>query len=364
MNKLLIILFSLTLVACGAGNSAAPDSQASEAVAVPVEAVSASRGSVVGLYSATASLEADSEARVVPRMAGRVVEILAEEGDRVRAGQVLARVDDDRLRLELARAEAELNRLRQDHARQREMHQRQLISAEAFERVQYQLEAQQAMVDLARLELSHAAITAPFAGVVSERMLRLGNMVDTITPVFVVTAMDPLRAVLHVPERELGRLSAGQSAELRADALPGQRFPGKVARVAPVVDAQSGTVRVTIEVSDSSGALRPGMFGRFEIVHDRRDDVVLVPVEAVISEDGRHSVFVIEDGQARRRSVVTGYRNNGHFEIIEGLSPGERVVTTGQNALRSGSLVMVIGDDTSGALVEDARSADSVDLRA
>ena len=354
----LLIMIALVplLVACGNGGPSVGAMPEPAATRIPVEVAEVRQGTIMAFYSATATLESDGEARIVPRITGRVVEILAEEGDRVRAGQVLARIDDDRLRLELARAEADLSRLRQDLARQREMHQRNLIATEIFERLQYEVQAQQAQVDLVSLELSYTEITAPIDGVVSERMVRAGNMVNSSDTVFIVTAMEPLQAILNVPERELARLQAGQLARLQVDALPGEMFTGRVARISPVVDSASGTFRVTIALDEHGQRLRPGMFGRFHIVYDRRDEAVLVPVAAVMNEDGRQSVFVVEDGEAQRRSIRVGHRNNGELEVREGLEPGERVVVIGQASLRSGAQVLVIGDPDPSA-AEDAPDA-------
>ncbi|TVQ38527.1 MAG: efflux RND transporter periplasmic adaptor subunit [Wenzhouxiangella sp.] len=343
-SSLILVLLVVVLAACSNGNSQGPLNGESETVRIPVEVSEAQLGTISAFYSATATLEADGEAKVVARISGRIIEILAEEGDRVQAGDVLARIDDDRLRLELARAEADLSRLRQDFNRQREMHQRNLIATEVFERIQFEYQAQQTQVELVRLELSYADVTAPIDGVVSERMVRVGNMVNTTDPVFVVTAMEPILATLHVPERELARLQPGQLAMLQVDALPGQPFAGRIARISPVVDAASGTFRVTVELSDHGQRLRPGMFGRFNIVYDSRDQAVLIPVAAVMSEDGRHSVFVVDASQAQRRAVTLGYRNNGQYEIVEGLEPGERVVVTGQASLRTGTEVLVLGE--------------------
>jgi len=344
------VLFLLTgwamLSACGSQSpDAAAENEEEDTPAVPVEAVLAHQDVIEAFYSATATLEADGEASVVPRVGGRITAIEVEEGDRVAAGDTLARIDDERLRLELARAEADLKRLRQDLTRQREMHERDMISTEAYERLQYEFEAQTAAVELARLELSYTAIEAPIDGVVSERMIKVGNMVGTTQPVFRVTAFDPLLATLHVPERELSRLAAGQAAVLRADAIPGERFVGVIDRISPVVDADSGTFRVTVELTDDTGRLRPGMFGRFDIVYDRRENAVLVPVESVLMEDGEASVFVVEGNEASRRSVTVGYRNNGHLEIVEGVESGETVVVTGQASLRTGATVQVLGNE-------------------
>jgi RND family efflux transporter MFP subunit len=347
MNRLMVLagaVFLVLLTACGQ----APESdealadEAETVEQIPVEVGRASLGSVSAFYSATASLEADGRAQVVPRISGQVTELLVEEGDSVEAGQILARLDADRLRLQLAQAKANMRRLEQDFDRHREMHERDMISTETFDRLKFEFEAQSAQYELAQLELSYSDITAPIAGVISMRQVRVGNQVNTADPVFEITALDPLQAVLDVPERELSRLQPGQVAVVRADALPGEQFLGEVARISPVIDPASGTFRVTVELSGEQQRLRPGMFGRFSIIYDQRDEVVLVPVEAVLSEDGRSAVFVIRDGQAERRAVVPGYRNNGHFEITEGLEAGELVVTTGQASLRTGSAVLVL----------------------
>lgn len=343
LTLLLLVAALPILGACGNGQ-AQDDNNQNEAPAIPVEVAEVHRGDVTAFYATTATLEADREAHVVPRLSGNIVELLAEEGDVVSEGQVLARIEDERYRLELERSEAVWRRLQQEFNRNRQMYQRDLISAETFERAKFEFEAQEAAFNLARLDLSFTEIRAPIAGVVSERMIRVGNMVNTQEPVFVVTAMDVLLATLHVPERELARLAVDQTATIAVDALGGRLFQGNIARISPVVDPNTGTFRVTIEVSSEDGALMPGMFGRVSIVYDRRVDSLLVPVEAVITEDTRSSVFVIVDGKAQRRVVTVGYRNNGHVEITSGVAEGERVVITGQASLRNDSRVTVIGD--------------------
>jgi membrane fusion protein, multidrug efflux system len=337
---LLCCAVALPLAGCNDGR--ANTEARSEPPAIPVEVADVKRGLITASYTATATLEADREARVVPRLGGTIVDLAAEEGDIVREGQLLARIDDDRYRLELERNEATLRRLEQDYNRHREMQERSLISIEAFERVKFDYESHLAQVELSRLDLSHTAIRSPIAGVVSRRLIKVGNTVNTQQEAFVVTSLDPLLAVLYVPERELTKLAVGQPALISADAVPGRQVQGRIARISPVVDADTGTVRVTVEVSGSDTPLKPGMFARVGVVYDTREDVPLVPIEAVISEDARTSVFVVSDGQAERRNVRTGYRDNGWVEIVEGVAPGERVVVTGQAALRQGSKVLII----------------------
>lgn len=356
----LVGLLAVALTGCGNGEAKVTEDEKDESQpAIPVEAALVQQGSVTAFYSTTATLEADREARVVPRLSGNIMELYAEEGDHVTEGQPLARIDNARYRLELARAQASLRRLEQDFNRNREMFERQLISSETFERAKFEFEAQKAAFELAELELSYTDIVSPIDGVVSERMIKVGNAVNTSDPAFVVTSMDPLLATLHVPEREMARLQVGQTAYVGVDALAGRQFAGRVARVSPVVDADTGTFRVTVEVRDQSANLKPGMFGRVNIIHDTRENTLLVPVEAVLAEDARSSVFVVADGEVRRRDVRTGYRNNGSVEILDGVAAGEYVVVTGQSSLRDKSKVTVVsgGPETP----EDEQVADATD---
>jgi membrane fusion protein (multidrug efflux system) len=182
---------------------------------------------------------------------------------------------------------------------------------------------------------------------------------------------------LNVPERDLDTLKAGQPVHLRVDALPEKNFEGIVARIAPVVDATSGTFRATCEFRDSTSTLKPGMFGRVDVVYDQRHDALVVPRSALVEEDGESSVYVIEPAPpkkvdekdkgkeapkatageavaaentkavaplfvAKRRVVKTGYTESDRVEVRDGLKDGERVITIGRNAVRDGTEVTVL----------------------
>lgn len=345
----LLAMLSLcaALTACGNAQTAHPapaDTETDESTAVPVEAALAVSGNISARYAATGTLEAEHDAEVVAKVGGVVEQLLVEEGDRVVAGQVLAKLDDDRLRIEVARAEANLAKLEQEYRRNRKLHESQLVSAETFERLGHELAAMRAELDLARLQLEYTEIRAPFDGIVAERHIKIGNMIEQNAPAFRVTTYDPLIVRLHVPERELNKLAKGQPARVRVDALAGETFEGVVDRVSPVVDSATGTFTVTIAVREAA-KLKPGMFGRVAIVYDTRDETVLVPRSAVVFEDARTSVFVVTDGAAERRSVVTGYINDGMIEIVDGVAAGEQVITVGQNSLKAGARVAVVNSD-------------------
>ncbi len=352
-GAVLLVVGAMGVTGCDAGNAngepEVTDEEEEETPPVPVEVRVASRGDVYATYTGTASLESDEEALVVAKVAGEVIELLVEEGDRVTAGQVMARLDGDRLRLTLQQSDANLRKLRQEYDRNVELHEKGLVSAGAFEGMKYELDALKAANDLARLELGYTEIAAPIDGLVSERFIKVGNTISINDPVFDVTDMDPLLAYLFVPEREFRKLRVDQEAQVALDAIPGQVFAAKIDRISPVVDPQTGTFKVTLAVHDESGRLKPGMFGRFQIVYDSHIDVVMIPRVAVVEDETRQSVFVVEDGVARRRVVTTGYSRGENIEIVEGLKGDETVIIIGQNGLKEEAAVdVVLGAESSG----------------
>ena len=343
---LVLLACCLTLGAvlsgCGSDAQSKETNEPEARAAFPVEVAAVEVGTASAYFTGTASLEAVDEATVVARVGGVVEQVLVEEGQAVRKGQALARLDDERLALEVRRTEVQLQKLESVFRRMETMHEKQLISNEEFEQARSDYEAQKVARDLAKLELEHATVRAPIGGLVSERMVKTGNMIGANAPAFRITGTDPLWAVLHVPERELQTLRAGQTALIRLDAVPGRTFSGTVARVSPVVDPETGTFRTVVEIRDPSRTAKPGMFGRVRVQYDSRDGARLVPKSALVEEDDVTSVFVLRDTIAVRQSVSTGYGDDQRIEITEGLDASDTVVVSGQTSLRDSARVEVV----------------------
>lgn len=347
-----LLLMALLLTACqqaeeSAEATAENESDEEEAPAIPVEIATATRGDIYARYTGTAPVEAFADATVIAKVGGEVRTIHVEEGDDVKAGQILARLDGDRLRLEQQQTEANLRKLQRDYERNVDLNERGLISEGDFERIRFEMEALEATNDLAKLQLSYADIRAPIDGVISERFIKVGNMLELEAATFQVTSLEPLVSYLHVPEREFRRIVAGQDAALIIDALGGAVFPGTVARVSPIVDPATGTFKITIEVSDESRKLKPGMFARVAIVHDMHADALQVPRSALIDEVGTISLFVVEDDVAYQREVQIGFSSEGRVEITAGLSDNDQFVAIGQSGLKEGSKVTIINNNES-----------------
>lgn len=340
------------------------DEEDEETPPIPVETRVPVRGDISAVYSGTAPIEALAQADVIAKVAGEVRQLLAEEGDEVESGEILARLDGDRLRLELEESQARLRKLERDFKRNKDLRDKGLISDGDFEKIQYELEALQASNNLARLELDYTGIRAPIGGVVSERYIKIGNTIKVGDPVFRVTSLDPLVAYLHIPEREYRRIQPGQPVRIDIDALAGEPVLANVTRVSPIVDAATGTFKATIEISDPQRRIKPGMFGRMSIVYDRHENVLQVPRSAVVEESGISSVFVVEDNVAIRRVVQTGFSANGLVEITNGLADDDNVITVGQIGIKPDATVTVISapdDSLTGESGEDEVVADGDD---
>ncbi len=310
--------------------------------AVPVEVVKAARRPIAASYSGTAPLEARGEADVVAKVSGVALSVLAEEGQPVRAGQILLRLDAARTALQAAQTAAQVRKLDASYARSRQLAAQQLISANDIDQIKYDLENARAANRLANLEVAYANVTAPISGVIAQRMIKPGNFVQANTPVFRIVDDSKLEAVLNVPEGELATLRAGLPVTLEVDALPGRSFAGTIDRISPVVDAKSGTFRV-VTAFDGSGTLQPGMFGRIRIDYDQRANALTVPRVALLEDESDPAVFVVRAGKAVRVPIKLGYLDGQWAEVREGVKPGDQVVTAGKIALRDGSAVQVIG---------------------
>jgi membrane fusion protein (multidrug efflux system) len=337
-----IIGFALGQLGCGKDSHSETKKNNETGAAIPVEVAQVETGNIAAFFTGTATLEAEGDAAVVAKVGGVVKEILVEEGVNVKAGQVLAKLDDEKLAVQLAQAEANLRKLENDFHRHEELFNKKLVSAEVYQRAKFEYESQKAAFDMVKLEYDYSAIRAPIGGVVAERMVKVGNMVLPNTATFRITDFDPLLAVLHVPEREMGKLRAGQPAGITVDAISGAEFSGRIARISPVVDPTTGTIKVTVEVRDPSRQLKAGMFGRVNIVYDVHANALLAPKGAVLAEDAESAVFVVQDSVAYRKVVKTGYVNGAHIEILSGLQAGDKIVTTGQGSLKDSSRVEVI----------------------
>ncbi len=350
LRTLVFTLIALTgafaLSACKAGKGGEGAGKPGEADkgpdAVPVEVAKAERRAIAASYANTATLEPRAESQVVAKTSGVALAVLVEEGQQVKAGQPLVRLDPDRARLAVAQAEAQMLKLENSYARAQKLVAQQMISANDLDEIKYNLANARAQYNSAKLELSYTTVTAPISGVIASRDIKPGNFVQINSPIIRIVDSSRLEATLNVPEREIAKLKPGQKVTLTADALPGRLFTGTVDRVSPVIDTGKGTFRVVAAFA-GDGELQAGMFSRLSINYDQRADALVVPRNALLEDGGDPAVYVVRDDKAQRASLKLGYDDAGWIEVREGLKEGDAVVVAGKAALREGSAVQVLG---------------------
>ncbi|MEZ4386096.1 MAG: efflux RND transporter periplasmic adaptor subunit [Candidatus Krumholzibacteriia bacterium] len=349
----LLILALFAPLGCGRqaeSSSPPPDPRPGGRPGAPAAAVAVAEvttGPIASYYGATASLEAEKSVEVTSRVEGIVGVLRAEEGDAVAAGARLLSIENPALQYRLDQAAAKAAQLGAAYRRLEQMQAEDLASAEELEAARASFDDAVAAEGLARLDVEYLQVAAPFAGVVTARLVDLGQNISAGQPLFSLADVTPLLARVHVPSREFRQLTLDQEVELVLDSA-GTRLKGMITLISPVIDPTSGTIKVTVEVADYPAGTRPGDFAEVRIVTERRPEAVLVPRLAVVTEKGESVLYVVAAGEgetglvADRRVVAVGFTDDDHAEVLDGVAVGERVVVKGQRSLKPGQPVRVL----------------------
>ena len=351
-----IIAFVFSLSACeGRGEGAkskqkgSDSSTSSEAAeAIPVEVALIALGSVNESIFATGKLQSERLVVVTARAAGQLTELTVDEGDLIgEEGAPLGKIQNRQLGLGVNSAQNRIQRLNADRKRLEPLVEKGYIPRADLDRVKTELEIAKEDLQRARVSAGDLRILAPIAGVVASREVEVGAQVVPNQPLLTIIDPDALEVELQIPEHALGVLKTSLAAEVVSEALGAKTFPARVAAIAPTVDPASGTVKVTVSLSEVVAGveqrLRPGMFVQVYIITDQRSDVVLVPKRAIIYEESKPFVFVLRDDVVERIELELGASQSEHAEARAGLSAGDEVVTLGQASLESGAHVRVVG---------------------
>jgi membrane fusion protein (multidrug efflux system) len=337
-------------VGCSVGNTdaktfdqGATDEKRKEE-AVPVEVASLGQGEIEAVLRLSSNLEAEEEVQVFAEAPRRVTRLLVEEGTPVRQGALLLQLQDDEQKSAVAKAEIELKESERDYERAKELHEQELVTEETFTEAGYTVERNRLALEDARRELGYTQVRAPIAGVVTERLVNLGDQVTVNQPLFRIVDFNSIVARIYVPEKDMVQLATGQPARLKADALGGKVFTGSIDRISPVVDPATGTVKVTVATPRQEG-LRPGMYVEVELVTAVHDEALLVPKRALVYDNDQVFVFRLKDERRVERLRVTPLLENADYiEPAGGLETGDQLVVAGQSGLKDNGLVRLPGD--------------------
>src|SRR2546421_4575891 len=335
-----LMALAIAAGACKKGKAGGPDPAGGGGggapMGMPVEVVVARTDTVRDEITATGQIEAVQSIDLRPEVDGRIVEILIREGQEVDQGTPLFKVDDAQLQAQVAQLAAQRDLAQQALARAKELAQQNASSAADLEQAEATARSAQAQYDLQRIRLDRTTVRAPFAGVVGQRYVSVGDYVTTSTKLASLHTVNPQRATFQVPERFARLLRPGQEVTFRVAAIPGRDFTGEVDFVDPVVQLPGRTILVKARVPNGQRLLQPGMFIEARLVTAVRANAIVVPEDAVVPLQGASFVWVVSDGKAERRSVVLGVRTPGFVEVTSGVDTGAQVVVGGLELLAPG----------------------------
>jgi membrane fusion protein (multidrug efflux system) len=292
---------------------------------------------------ALGTARAKEAVEITAKVSNIVTAIRFDEGQRVTAGQVLVELDAAQVRADLAAAEAALVESRAQAERSRALSASAALSKAQVDQIEATLKANEARVAAAKARLADTVIRAPFGGRTGLRRVSLGSLVS---PGSVITTLDDTSTIkldFAVPESFVSLMSTGLPIGATSVAYPGVTFEGRVASIDSRVDPQTRSVLVRAEVPNGDGRLKPGMFMGVRLQREVPPTLML-PEAAVVPDQGRTFVYVVEDGKAERREVALGRRRPGEVEVVTGLRANERVVVEGTQKLRDGAAVREAGE--------------------
>jgi len=303
---------------------------------MPVDVDTARYQSVVDAVRATGRIEALQAVELRPDEQGRVVALHFFEGQSVGKDAPLVRIDDAMFRAQAERASAERDLARQQLDRVRSLRQQNASSAADLERAEATARSAAAALAVLQLQIARSTVRAPFAGVVGQRFVSVGDYVTTGTRLLTLQTVDPQRAVIEVPERHAVRLRPGQTVAFTVAAEPGRIFNAIVDFIDPVVQTANRTIMVKARAPNPNRVLRPGMFIEARLATATRMNAVVVPEDAVQPLRTANVVWAVDGGKASRRVVQLGARSQGVVEILSGIKAGELVVVGGLERMAEG----------------------------
>lgn len=312
----------------------------------PVLLTKVEQGTIQGQVRAASTIEAELQVTVHAESTGRVTSLTLQEGDEVKEGAVLARIRRDAQSLGYQRAETNLEDAQREFDRVEKLHAQGIASQVEYDQAKTKLAAAKLDVRDRQRDLSNTVVKAPFAGIITRRFIDPGGFVSNGAQMFEITDFKTLVARVYVPEKELDRIAVGQPADVVGKAAKNRQGVGEVKRIAPVVDATTGTVKVTIGLPDSlaggANGFLPGMYAEVTLTTEVHADVPIVPKPALVHEEEQTFVFVAQGDRAKKQLIEVGLADDEFVEVVTGLEVGDSIIVAGHAGLKDGGLIIEV----------------------
>ncbi len=313
----------------------------SHETALPVTVIQVTLTNMADLVYLPAVVEAHVDALLAAEKAGRIVELAADRGDHVQAGQLLMRIDDRIWQANLSQATIAAENARRNHERFQVLQKSGAVAESEYDNIEKAYIQADALATEARINIEQCRVVSPIGGIVNNRLVEAGEYVQPGTPVFQVVDAATVRIVIQIPERDIFAVHAGDRMSFTIQPLPGQRFEGTVTFVATQADPRNNAFRTEITVNNDGGILRPGMIAQIEFHRGNFQDMVALPMSAVLPSKGDHIVFLAKDGRAIRRKIQLESLARKQALVSRGLETGDLVIVEGNRNLRDGQRVEI-----------------------
>jgi membrane fusion protein (multidrug efflux system) len=341
----------------GAASAGAPGADQRER-GVPVKIVQLNTGTISEFITETSTIEAEQSVDVYARVTGEVVEINIEEGKVVDKNVQLCKLEDQELKLAEEKAKTDMEEAERLLNRVKTEFKNKVVAQIDLDTAQHKFDLAENEWKIRKTYLDRTTIVAPIKGRVSERLVRLGQKVDPSTKLYTMFNQDSLVVNIHISEGDYFAKVAGKEKQIKAwissKSLPDKQFPGTIKRVAPIVDSNTNTIKLTISYNDPNGELLPGMFVNVRLITETHENAVLVPNDAIVYDNELQYVFVAKGESAERVLLKPGFRNERFVEAVTDLKAGDQVIVIGQSGLKEGSKIRVV--DESGNVSAEAQS--------
>ncbi len=340
----------LTLILGCKDSSSEPPKQ-SAALPVPVQISQPKRGPITRFVTLPGEIKPYQQATLYAKVAGYLKTITVDKGDQVTGGVLLAEIEVPELIAERSRYRAEVEVAAIDYKRLSESQQKvpDLVVPQTVDDARGKLDVAKANLERTETLLNYAKITAPFSGIITKRTVDPGAFIPAATSgsaaqnaaIVTLTDLNRVRLQVAVPELESSLIATDQPVKLTVDGLPGRSFDGKITRFSYSLDDQNKTMLAESELPNPKLELRPGMYAIVKIGIERKEDALLVPVDALLVEKSGASVFTVADNKAKKTPVKTGFNDGANAEILAGIKPDQPVILIGKKPLADGQPVHV-----------------------
>lgn len=330
-------------------------------IAFPVEAVFPIKKDISKYFETTTRITAEKKVDVISKGMGICEEIYVEEGDYVKEGQVLAKLDTSEVETQILQTKVNIEKCKSALEIAENSLKEGIGSKVERDNARFALDAAEATLKIQQLQLKNQTITAPISGIITRRNLQKGVMVSVGMPVFSIVDPDSYVLPINIPEREISKVYLDQKAEVVIDSCPSEKFIASISRISPTIDPSTGTIRTTLRFSENNNSecIKDSAFARVKLIMEVHKDALVIPKDAVLEESGKKYIFTVQSKTendikqlteeelkttqftAQKVEIEVGLEDSFYYEILKGIDEHTLVITLGQMNLKPGSIIEV-----------------------